>query len=277
MSLTLTGIGLCYGRGNAWEQRALADVSVHVEPGELVLVLGVTGSGKSTLLRIMSGLLAADEGSATIDGSPLGPASARGAVGLVFQDAESQLFSDTVLDDVAFGPRNLGLSAEEARTRAEAAMDAVGLAVEQYAERSPFALSGGEARRAAIAGVLAMQPAYLLADEPSAGLDAPGRRAVRDLLCAQRERAGIVVVSHSAQEWLGAADRVVLLSAGRVSWQGTAEALVADPEQYRRAGLRAPDVVEVQRLARAAGHALDHYELDPLEAARALLAGGGCE
>lgn len=242
-----------------------------VSVGELVLVLGATGSGKSTLLRLAAGLLEPGAGRAEIDGAPLTRASARGSVALVFQDAESQLFADTLLDDVAFGPANLGASPEEAASRAREALVSVGLGPDEYGHRSPFALSGGEARRAAIAGVLAMSPRYLLADEPTAGLDTSGRRAVRSLLLGLRERAGVVVVSHSAEEFIGFADQVLVLDAGRSSWTGSAPELVHDPSPLMRAGLIAPDVLEVMRLARERGVCSNSFTLDPEEAARILM------
>lgn len=277
MPLTIRDAGFTFGPGTSYMQRALEGVSLEVSPGELVLVLGATGSGKSTLLRVACGLLDAESGSASIDGEALSRSTARGAVGLVFQDAESQLFADSVLDDVAFGPRNLGLDAEEASQRARSALTAVGLDPDTFGSRSPFALSGGEARRAAIAGVLAMRPRYLLADEPTAGLDAAGRRVVRDVLLAQREgeRAGVLVVSHSAEEFLGDANRVLVLAEGRSAWYGPAAELVADPSPLLGAGLVAPAVLEVQRLARERGLETGAFTLDPVEAAERLAAAGG--
>jgi energy-coupling factor transport system ATP-binding protein len=278
VSLSLDSIGYAYRVGLDGSVPALSDVSFEVSPGEIVLVLGTTGSGKSTLMRLAAGLLALQEGTATIDGAPLDLDSARGRVGLIFQDAESQLFADTLLDDVAFGPRNLGLAADLAREHARSALAAVGLAPEVFAERSPFSLSGGEARRAAIAGVLAMEPNYLLADEPTAGLDARGREAVRQLLGAAKKRAGIVVVSHAAEEFVALADRVVMLAAGRVVWSGTADE-AADPAAFEAADLRVPEVLEIQRLAAARGIQLAGFSFDPVEAAERLvaaLAAGEC-
>ena len=276
MALTLTDIAYRYPVASAPEcAPALDGVSLTVEPSELVLVLGATGSGKSTLLRIAAGLLGATAGEASIDGEPLTGRSARGAVGLVFQDAEAQLFAETVADDVAFGPCNLGATAPEAAETAREALQRVGLDPEVYGQRSPFGLSGGEARRAAIAGVLAMGPRYLLLDEPTAGLDARGRAAVRALIGAERARSGIVVVSHSAAEFLGEADRVLLLADGRAAFEGTADQLVADPSAFERAGLTAPDVLRVQMLAVAAGAAPSGFSLDPNEAARRLTPAGG--
>jgi energy-coupling factor transport system ATP-binding protein len=270
MALSAKGVGYCYSAASGCVEPALADVSVTVEAGELVLVLGATGSGKSTLLRLLSGLLAPTEGKLVIDGEPLTASSARGTVGLVFQDPESQLFAETILDDVAFGPRNLGASREEAFEAARDAMERVGLPAETFAGRSPFALSGGEARRAAIAGVLAMHPRYLLLDEPTSGLDSRGRRAVHELVRAERARCGVVVVSHSAGEFLGEADRVLVLVGGKATFADSGSELVARPEVFAAAGLCAPDVLRVQQLAAEKGAALAGYTLDVEAAARAL-------
>ncbi len=270
MGLTMDRVGMIYQAGHEYSVAALDAVTVEVEPGRLTLLVGATGSGKSTLLRIASGLLAPTGGSATIDGAPLDAGAARGKVGLIFQDAESQLFADTVLDDVAFGPANLGEKVEDAREAARDALRSVGLDPESYGHRSPFALSGGEMRRAAIAGVLAMRPRYLLADEPTAGLDAPGRRAVRRLLVAQSKHAGVVVVSHAAEEFLGEADDLVIMGAGRIVWSGPAADAIADPGILTRHGLQAPPVLEVQRLAVERGASLPAITLDPSAAAAAL-------
>jgi len=270
MSLTLEGIGYTYAAGTGFSQRALASVSLCVAPGEIVLVLGATGSGKSTLLRIAAGLLDGAEGSAAIDGEPLTRRTARGSVGMVFQDAESQLFAETVAADVAFGPRNMGRSEAEAGLAASEALQRVGLPPVEFGERSPFSLSGGEARRAAIAGVLAFAPRYLLLDEPTAGLDALGRRAVSAIVSEARSHAGIVVVSHSAEEFLGVANRVLVLASGRAVYDGPAADLIAEPAPFAAAGLLAPDVLRAQMLARARGRDVGQFTLDPIHAAASL-------
>jgi energy-coupling factor transport system ATP-binding protein len=266
VSLNLEHASYSYRIGRNLSVDALRDVSFSVEPGELVLVLGATGSGKSTLMRICAGLLQLEQGQATLDGEPLVSATARGTVGLVFQDAESQLFADTLLEDVEFGPRNLGAEAKQARKVAERALSEVGLPPAIYGDRSPFSLSGGEARRVAIAGVIAMAPRYLLADEPTAGLDASGRASVRALLAQARAHAGVVVVTHAAEEFLGMADRVVMLCRGEVAWSGTA-ADAACPEAFTVAELRMPEVLEVQYLLSQCGVRLPGFTFDPLEAA----------
>ncbi len=275
MALILDNIGYTYAAGAAFSERALSGISLAVEPGELVLVLGATGSGKSTLLRIGAGLLVADSGVAEIDGAALTRASARGAVGLVFQDAESQLFAESLIADVAFGPRNLGASVGEAAGRARAALAAVGLDPDVFGDRSPFGLSGGEARRAAIAGVLAMSPRYVLLDEPTAGLDARGRASVREVVRATRKDAGVVVVSHAAEEFLGEADRVLMLSKGGCAFAGTAARLIADPAPFAAAGLVAPDVLRFQLLARGRERDPGAFTLDPAQAAANVRRAGG--
>ncbi len=270
MALILDGVSYEYTLGKRTLVAAVSDVSLSVEVGEVVLLVGATGSGKSTLLRLASGLLAPKSGRGEIDGELLTQRSARGRVGLIFQDAESQLFADTLADDVAFGPRNLGFSAEQARAEGLAALAEVGLDPEVFAPRSPFSLSGGEARRAAIAGVLAMRPRYVLADEPTAGLDLSGRRAVRELLVQASKRSGIVIVSHHAEEFLEMADRVVALAGGSVAWKGSSAEAVARPEVFLGSGLVPPVLLEIQGELVRRGLDLPKIELDPVKAAEAV-------
>ncbi len=275
MSLRLEDVGHTYAIGTTAAVVALQEVSLVVDPGELVLVVGETGSGKSTLLRLASGLLRPSTGLAFIDEVALDEASARGRVGLIFQDAESQLFADTVLDDVAFGPRNLGLEVEAAREAAREALHDVGLDAETYGSRSPFALSGGEARRAAIAGVLAMRPAYLLADEPTSGLDSSGREAVRSVLLESRVHSGVIIVTHSPEEFLAHADRVLILRDSLQVWSGETRTLLSDPSPLDQAGLAVPDVVAIQlEFARYLDRGVEPV-LDPRAAAQWIARAGG--
>lgn len=284
MTLKLSNVGYVYGAGTSFAHRALDAVSLDLEVGEFVLVLGPTGSGKSTLLRVAAGLLPVSCGSVVLDGTCIdGPLfRSPGGVGLVFQTPENQLFAERVIDDVMFGPRNLGMTQAEATDAAREAMEAVGLSLEAFAERSPFTLSGGEARRVALAGVLAMRPQYLLLDEPTSGLDANGRAAVTGAMMAACKEAGLLVVSHDAEEFLGLADRVLILVDGRTAYYGPAEALVEDPSPFAMAGLRPPEVLQTQILARDAGMAVESFTLDPALAAQWLFdahkrrqAGGG--
>jgi energy-coupling factor transport system ATP-binding protein len=264
VALTLTGAGAVYGAGTRYARRALSGVDLVVEPGDLVLVLGATGSGKSTLLRAAAAVLPLSEGTVDIDGTPVGaPASdlRERRIGLVFQDPETQLFADTVLEDVSFGPRNL--DSDDPARDARAAIRRVGLDPDAFADRSPFTLSGGEARRVAMAGVLAMDPAYLLMDEPTAGLDASGRAAVLEAMRSAREHAGIVVVTHDAEELLAYADHVVILVEGKTAYSGPAAQLVRDPSPFAAAGLLAPDVLAIQEIALSRGAVLPAFALDP--------------
>ena len=195
---------------------ALKNASLEVSSGELIVICGDTGSGKSTLLSILSQLAESDQGTLSFtnkDGVDMQEASSR----LVFQDPELQLFSETVLDDVAFGPRNLGYSNNDAHELARKAMLQVGLLPEDFAERSPFLLSGGEARRAAIAGIVAMKPDFFLADEPTSALDAQGRDKVRALIASLTETSGVIVVTHNPEQFADIATRTYTISNGVLS------------------------------------------------------------
>ncbi|MCL4078566.1 ATP-binding cassette domain-containing protein [Coriobacteriia bacterium Es71-Z0120] len=268
MGLSAADIAVAYNRGTVAEQRALDGVSVQVERGEVVLVVGVTGSGKSTLLKVLAGLLAPGEGSVTIDGSPL-PHPPASAVGIVFQNPERQLFGETVLEDVAFGPRMLG--APRPLEVAERALSRVGLDPEAFGARSPFSLSGGEARRVAIAGVLALGADYLLFDEPTVGLDGSGRRAVVDLIRRERQEHGVVVVTHHPDPFLALADRIVALRDGRVVFSGSVEDVVRAPGRYEATGLRLPELLWIQVEALRRGAPLKGVGSTPEEVGRLLL------
>lgn len=229
---------------------ALDGATVTAAPGRVLLVAGRSGSGKSTLAGVLAGVLETDAGEARLGDSPVRP----GMVGLCQQRAENQLFCDTVLDDVAFGPRNLGAATDEADARAREALRSLGVD-EVLWGRSPFALSGGQRRRVALAGVVAMRPGAYVLDEPTNGLDAEGRdqlhAVVRRLAAAG---AAAVVISHDVGEWLRVVDDVVLLASGCVVWQGTADELRSDVVPFAAACMRPP--LEVAVLERLAGSAL---------------------
>lgn len=263
MALTLSDVGHVYGDGTPWVSRALEGVSLELERGGLTVVLGPTGSGKSTLMLAAAGLLQPTEGVVACDGRLPGKDGFGGLVGLVFQDPETQLFAETVLEDAAFGPRNIGVPDEEAREVARDALSRVGLDPPLYEHRSPFTLSGGEARRAAIAGVLAMGVDYLLLDEPTAGLDADGRSRVRSIVAQARDDAGVLVVTHDAEEFLAHADRVVILDGGRVLRSGVVADVVSDTETLGTGRLTWPEVVRVQWLARERAGSSGRMALDP--------------
>lgn len=268
MGLNARALGYTYGAGTSFAATALEGVDLDLEPGELVLVAGTTGSGKSTLLKLLAGLLAPTAGTIEVDGAAPSARDARGRVAIVFQNPETQFFAETVLADVAFGPRNMG--AGDPDRRALAAIEAVGLDPERFADRSPFALSGGEARRVAVAGALAMGARYLLLDEPTAGLDADGRRGVHEAIDAERIRAGIVVVTHDPEEFLGRADRLLVLRDGACAYEGPPSRLLDDAGRFEATGLRLPDIVRVQVLARRRGARIATPAFDPSGAATLL-------
>jgi energy-coupling factor transport system ATP-binding protein len=255
VALTLSDIACEYAAGTSLASPALDGVSLTLSQGDLVVVLGPTGAGKTTLLRAAAGLLSVSRGTVEADGCPVsGRGAVRGAVGLVFQRPESQFFSLSVEEDCAFGPRNLGRRPEDARDDAREALTAVGLDPATFGPREPWSLSGGEARRAALAGVLAMRPRYLLLDEPTAGLDAAGRRAVCAAVEDARARAGVVVVTHDADVFLGSADRVLVLCDGRPAFDGDVTALLeALPRLAAARDVDPPEIPRALMLARAGG------------------------
>ena len=207
MSIKLSNVTYTYGIGTPFEKTALYDTDVEIHEGEFVGIIGHTGSGKSTLVQILNGLIKPTSGTVTVDGTDIGKKTkeamaVRHKVGMVFQYPEYQLFEETIAKDIAFGPRNFGLSEEEITERVKEAMDFVGLDYKTYADRSPFRLSGGQMRRVAIAGVIAIHPSYLILDEPSAGLDPIGRREIFSEIQRWHQEKGITVilVSHNMDD-----------------------------------------------------------------------------
>lgn len=247
-----------YMRGTPLETTALRGVCFTVRAGEVVGVIGPTGSGKSTLLQHLNGLLRPQRGSVHVLGQDLADPrvdlrEVRRRVALLFQNPEDQVFERYVADDVAFGPLNLGLSREEVRARVRRAMEAAGLSP-SFENRLTFALSAGERRRVALAGVLALEPEVLVLDEPLAGLDPRGRRELLALLQEwhRRERRAVVWASHSMEELAGLADRVYVLAEGRVVLEGPTRQVFAQSDVLARWGLEAPIVPQVLgELARA--------------------------
>ena len=234
-----------YPGSHAADEPALADVTLEIADGEFLGVIGHTGSGKSTLIQHINGLLQPTNGRVTVDGIDLADRSARREVrrrvGLVFQYPEHQLFADTVSEDVAFGPRALGVRAEGIERCVIAALERVGLDYCEVGHRSPFELSGGQMRRVAIAGVLATQPSTLVMDEPMAGLDPAGRSAMRHLLRDLHQQGlTIVMVSHDMEDVAALADRVLVLRHGAVYAHGATAEVFGRHAELREIGLGAP-------------------------------------
>ena len=241
---------------------ALRDVDLTVRRGEFLGIAGHTGSGKSTLIQHLNGLIHPTEGAVELFGADLAgrraAAAAKGRVGIVFQYPEQQLFARTVFEDVAFGPRNLGMPESEVAVRVREALDSVGLAFDEVAEKSPFALSGGQQRRCAFAGVIGMRPDVLVLDEPAAGLDPAARREFLGLVSSLHERGLIVVmVSHSMDDLASLADRIVVLNEGRVALEGVPRTVFARAEELERIGLGLPAAERMARRLRAAGVPVD--------------------
>lgn len=237
---------------------ALRDVDLAVHHGEFLGIAGHTGSGKSTLIQHLNGLIHPTEGTVELFGADLAgrraAAAAKGRVGIVFQYPEQQLFARTVFEDVAFGPRNLGMSEPEVAERVREALDSVGLAFDEVAEKSPFALSGGQQRRCAFAGVIAMRPDILVLDEPAAGLDPAARREFLDLIARLNEQGlTVIMVSHSMDDLASLADRIVVLNEGRVALEGAPRTVFARVEELERIGLGLPAAERMARRLRAAG------------------------
>ncbi len=227
MPLNLQNVTFTYMKGTPFEKTALSDVSLQIEKGEFVAVIGHTGSGKSTLVQHLSGLLHPDKGSVTVDGVNLNAKNAaakkaRNSIGMVFQYPEHQIFAETVYEDIAFGPRNKGLAPDEVDRAVRDAMAFVGLDFDSFAKRSPFRLSGGQMRRVAIAGVIAMEPDYLILDEPSAGLDPRSRDAVfKEVMTLYKKRGiAVILVTHNMEEAARYASRLLVISGGQVILDG---------------------------------------------------------
>ncbi len=260
MSLVVDHISHVYMAGGPYETRALDDVSMEIRDGEFVALIGHTGCGKSTLVQHLNGLLKPSSGRVLIDGEDLAGRDVdrraiRMKVGLVFQYAETQLFEETVARDIAFGPRNLGLPEEEIGKRVREAMEKVGLDYGEIAERSVFELSGGQMRRVAIAGILAMHPEVLVLDEPCAGLDPRGRNGILEIIRKLHREQGttIIMVSHSMEDVANLAERVVVMDHGRIVMDGAPREVFARGEELRRIGLDVPQGVELVEKLKARG------------------------
>lgn len=264
-----------YSRKTPYEKKALDDVNLCIEEGSFVGIVGATGSGKSTLIQHLNGLIKVQDkktssvvvqGMSATDKKTL--KNLRFKVGMVFQYPEYQLFADTVEKDVAFGPKNIKLSKEEIDARVRKAMDVVGLDYDQFASRSPFDLSGGEKRRAAIAGVIAMQPEILVLDEPVAGLDPAGREEILALVKKLQKEVSptIILVSHNMDDIAVMADRIIALEDGKVVMDGTPKEVFSDRKHVEEIGLDVPFATSLSDEFIARGYDLpkDIISLDEL-------------
>ena len=258
MPIEVKNLTHVYMPGTPFEARALKNISLSIRDGEFIGIIGHTGSGKSTLISHLNGLERSDAGTVFVNGMDLADKgtdliAVRRTVGLVFQYPEYQLFEETVEKDVAFGPRNLGLDEAEIKKRVAQAMQLVGLDA-ALGEKSPFELSGGQKRRVAIAGVLAMQPSILVLDEPAAGLDPAGRREmlrlIRDI---HKSGVTVVMVSHSMDDVGRYCQRLIVLSHGEIAYEGTPAEVFMHDEQLHEIGLDVPECAKLARKLREAG------------------------
>ncbi|HKX17297.1 MAG TPA: energy-coupling factor transporter ATPase [bacterium] len=277
--IQVTDLWHTYMVGTPFEHTALRGVSVEVHAGEIVGVLGRTGSGKSTLIQYLNGLFRPTRGRVVVDGHDLASPHTdlrlvRQRVGLVFQDPETQMFEPLVGDDIAYGPRQLRLGADEIRARVRWAMDAVGLPFERFKDRYTFSLSGGEMRRAALAGVLAIRPRVLVLDEPTSGLDPGARAELRRRIEELRDREGltIVLVSHDMEEVARLSDRLYVLRDGTVAAAGATREVFGDADRLAALGLLPPEPVQVVQRLRAMGLSIAGDALTVEEAGDAVAA-----
>ena len=279
--LEVRDISYVYSAGTPFEHRALENVSFSLGRGEFVGVIGHTGSGKSTLMQQLNGLLKPTSGQVLLDGTDIWSdkkltRQARFRVGLVFQYPEYQLFEETVYQDIAFGPKNMGLDAKEVDRRVHGAAELVGITDDQL-KASPFDLSGGQKRRAAIAGVMAMEPEVLILDEPTAGLDPVGRKEILDQISAYRVRrnAAVVMVSHSMEDVARLTDRLLVLCGSRLVMDGPPAEVFTHAEELVEMGLSIPYVTQVFLRLRHMGLDVPNvYTLSQAEEALMALKGG---
>ena len=253
-------LSFLYSKGTTSQVAAINDINVKIERGELVGVIGHTGSGKSTLIEHFNAILKPTSGSVFLDGNDIWQdkkniRSVRFKVGVCFQYPEYQLFEETVEKDVGFGPKNMGLSAEEISKRVRSALSFVGLD-ESYLEKSPFDLSGGEKRRVAIAGVMAMEPEVLVLDEPCAGLDPRGRDTVLSLIKEYKEKTGstVIVVSHSMEDVSRLATKILVMNESRLAYYDTVKNVFSHADELYSMGLDIPQYTRLFLLLKEAGY-----------------------
>lgn len=278
MSIKIDRLTHIYMPGSPFEKKALDDVSIHIEEGEFVALIGHTGSGKSTLIQHMNGLLKPTIGKIFIDNKDITEAKLkmseiRKKVGLVFQYPEYQLFEETIEKDIMFGPQKLGLAEEEVSKRVKRAMNIVGLDYEMYKDKSPFELSGGQKRRVAIAGVVAMEPRVLILDEPTAGLDPKGRDEIlgKIKMLHKEYNMTIILVSHSMEDVAKVADRVLVMHKGKCIMDGIPSSVFKEISTLEEVGLAAPQVTYLVKELKAKGFNISEDIFTIEQAKQALL------
>mgnify|MGYP003256500377 FL=1 len=274
MSIQVKNLKHIYEKGMPGESVALEDITFFVEDGEFLGIIGHTGSGKSTLLQHLNGLLKPDEGTIEIGDTDITASGSsmveiRKRIGLVFQYPEYQLFEETVAKDVAFGPRNLGLGEEEIEERVREAIELVGLDYEKFKDRSPFELSGGQKRRVAIAGVIAMRPEVLILDEPTAGLDPKAHKDVLTMIEEVHRRTGniTILVSHNMADIAGLSDKVLVIDSGRMVTIGTPKEVFSHRRELSGVGLDLPPITQLTESLRDRGMEIGETILSIDEAA----------
>jgi len=277
MSIKLEHINYIYGEETAYEKHALKDINLEIPDGQFVGIIGHTGSGKSTLIQHLNGLIKATSGVIYYNGENIyaegySMKELRSHVGLVFQYPEYQLFEADVLSDVCFGPKNLGLSEEEVKMRSLEALHQVGLK-EKYYDKSPFDLSGGQKRRVAIAGILAMHPEVLILDEPTAGLDPKGRDDILDQIAKLHKERGITVilVSHSMEDVAKYVDRIIVMDHGCMKFDGEPKKVFEHYKELESIGLSAPQVTYVMQDLKEKGFDVDVHAITVEEAKQSIL------
>lgn len=277
MSILLNEVEYVYAKGTAFEKVALYDINLKIRDGEFIGLIGHTGSGKSTLIQHMNGLLVPTSGGVYYNGEDINDKEyskkeLRGKVSIVFQYPEHQLFETTVLEDVKFGPKNLGLDPLEVDMRAFEALKQVGI-TEDLLDASPLELSGGQKRRVAIAGVLAMQPEVLILDEPTAGLDPSGRGDLLELIrkLHKERKITVIVVSHSMEDMGKYAERLIVMDSGTIAYDGTPEEVFSHYKDLERIGLRAPQVTYVMEGLAGKGVRLPHNAINVRQAVDAIM------
>ncbi len=262
--IELQNVSFLYGKGTAYCKEALKNINIKIESGSITGIIGHTGSGKSTMLQLLNGLATPDEGRVLLDGTdiwenPKDIGKVRFRVGLVMQYPEYQLFEESVERDIAFGPKNMGLDETEISKRVMDAIDFVGLDKDILA-KNPFDLSGGQKRRVAIAGVIAMRPEVLVLDEPAAGLDPQGRDVILDGVFKYREKTGatVIIVSHSMEDMARLCDDIIVLSNGEVVLQGTRDEVFCESEMLEHIGLAVPQITLLMHELNARGIKVDN-------------------